>query len=321
MGARFNRREFLKGTGALAVVSLLPINRLLPASPKAKTIDDVTAEFIKTAQDTGGTARWGYRLSNAWSDAEGFSFTVYQRAIFEKVPDGQINLRNILDELSVAGYDQDLYKGTYGIVVPRREESVDQESPIVSFDILKELSEIKKAQLNPGQFTSSLVNFGPFEVVRLQALALQKWYDGKREGILIGDAYQKMGLIPQEALLDIPQTDDDDLLGCGRGPTWEGIASYYSKTKEGCLGCSLDYRMSNNEIFDDRKPTLAFMRTPLDIPVLVENPATGISIRAMVTDRGGFERKGRIADLSLGLRDAIGGSDLTRVRITLLSCP
>lgn len=97
---------------------------------------------------------------------------------------------------------------------------------------------------------------------------------------------------------------------------WEGIASYYSE--KGCLGCRPDLKMANGEIFDENKLTLAFMRVPLNSQVLVENMKTRLSVVAKVTDRGGFEPYGRIADLSLGLRNKISGEDLTPVRITLL---
>jgi rare lipoprotein A (peptidoglycan hydrolase) len=98
---------------------------------------------------------------------------------------------------------------------------------------------------------------------------------------------------------------------------WEGIASYYSKN--GCLGCRADQMMANGEIFDENKLTLAFMRTALNSQVLVENLENGLTVMAKVADRGGFEAwEGRIADLSLGLKNAIEGSHLTPVRITLL---
>lgn len=98
--------------------------------------------------------------------------------------------------------------------------------------------------------------------------------------------------------------------------SWEGIASYYSRA--GCLGCSWNMLMANGEPLDDEAPTLAFMRAPLNSWVLVENIENGLASMARITDRGGFEPYGRIADLSLGLRYAIGGEDLTQVRITLL---
>ncbi len=86
--------------------------------------------------------------------------------------------------------------------------------------------------------------------------------------------------------------------------------------------------MANGEPLRDDQLTLAFMRVPLNSWVLVENiedeeSGEGMdNIRygiARVTDRGGFEQYELIADLSLGLRNAIGGGHLTHVRITLLT--
>lgn len=98
---------------------------------------------------------------------------------------------------------------------------------------------------------------------------------------------------------------------------WDGIASYYSKS--GCLGCRTDQKMANGEILDDTKLTLAFMRVALNSVVLVRNLDNNTFAVAKVTDRGGFERHGWIADLSLGLKNEIQGEDLTPVKITLLA--
>lgn len=102
--------------------------------------------------------------------------------------------------------------------------------------------------------------------------------------------------------------------GCIKtGVSWKGEASYYSAN--GCLGCRSDQLMANGERFNQWALTLAFMRLPLNSTVLVTNLENGISSLARVTDRGGFEPYGRLADLSLGLKDAIAGYDLTPVRI------
>lgn len=100
------------------------------------------------------------------------------------------------------------------------------------------------------------------------------------------------------------------------GQFWEGTASYYSKT--GCLGCRADQSMANGEIFDENALTLAFMKAPLNSLVLITNTDNNLTVLAKVTDHGGFEPYGRIADLSLGLRNKIQGKDLTPVKITLL---
>lgn len=290
-----------------------------PNNPTRVEAAGTTEDFVEAAKNMGGFDTFGYRLSNAWSDEYGSSFVAYQRAILQKGWDNKIKLRPILDEISRLGLDQSLYDGRYGIVVPKRQKILDWEYPVLSADIAQAAAILKEQGADPGDSTSHPTDFGPFEVTRFQSLAIQKWSDGKVENILVGDAVLKMGIIPPEAILDIPQLDNQkDPLKCGNGPTWEGIATYYST--EGCVGCNPERRMANNEILDDNRLTIAFMRTPLDVPVVVENLETELSVRAMVTDRGGFERYGKIADLSLGLRNAIGGSDLTRVRISLLDC-
>jgi rare lipoprotein A (peptidoglycan hydrolase) len=62
--------------------------------------------------------------------------------------------------------------------------------------------------------------------------------------------------------------------------------------------------------------TLAFNQLSLGSKVTVTNIQTGNSQEAEVTDTGGFERLGRIADLSKGLKEAINCTDLCEVEIT-----
>lgn len=97
---------------------------------------------------------------------------------------------------------------------------------------------------------------------------------------------------------------------------WEGVASFYSGA--GCVGCQTDQRMANGDIFKESQKTLAFMRAPLNSFVLVTNKNNNMMAIAKVTDRGGFESYGRIADLSLGLKNYLDGNDLTAVNIVLL---
>lgn len=100
----------------------------------------------------------------------------------------------------------------------------------------------------------------------------------------------------------------------------EGEASYYSRA--GCLGCSESMTMANGEILDDSKLTLALtpemVRTHklLNDTVVVENVSNGKTVRARVTDTGGFGRYNRVADLSVATRDAIGCKNLCQVKIT-----
>lgn len=123
--------------------------------------------------------------------------------------------------------------------------------------------------------------------------------------------------IPEPTETPIPEPNLLD--GCVIGRIWSGKASYYSH--EGCLGCSPGQIMANGEPFKENAMTIAFMRTErLNVPVYIENLANGMSVVARVTDRGGFEAYGWIADLSLGVKNTIGGGMHTMVRITELNC-
>lgn len=82
-----------------------------------------------------------------------------------------------------------------------------------------------------------------------------------------------------------------------------GKASYYSIA--GCIGCGPDRIMANGQRLDDTRYTLANNEIPLNTMVIVENTRNGKKEIAKVTDRGGFSRYGRIADLSLALAQAI----------------
>lgn len=97
---------------------------------------------------------------------------------------------------------------------------------------------------------------------------------------------------------------------------WAGLASYYSEN--GCLGCSPTLTMANGQRLDDTKLTVAFNRAPLNRQVEITNQATGQTVIATVTDRGGFERHGKIIDLNLATKNAIGCGDVCRVSIKLI---
>ena len=77
---------------------------------------------------------------------------------------------------------------------------------------------------------------------------------------------------------------------------FEGKVSHYSEA--GCLGCSSDLRMSNGEKLDDTKATIAMNGIPMNTMVKITNTDNGKSMLAKVTDTGGFEKYGRIADLT-----------------------
>lgn len=95
---------------------------------------------------------------------------------------------------------------------------------------------------------------------------------------------------------------------------WTGKVSHYSRA--GCLGCSANLTMANGQPLDDSKMTIAFNKLPLNTRVRLTNLDTGVSVEAVVTDTGGFERHGRIADLVPAVANALGTkTDLTNVQI------
>lgn len=99
-----------------------------------------------------------------------------------------------------------------------------------------------------------------------------------------------------------------------------GEASYYSRS--GCIGCSENLTMANGQPLDDTALTLAL--TPevvnkyklLNDIITVKNVKTGDTVKARVTDTGGFGRLNRVADLSVATRDAINCTNLCEVLIT-----
>lgn len=95
--------------------------------------------------------------------------------------------------------------------------------------------------------------------------------------------------------------------------TWSGVASYYSES--GCVGCSPTLTMANGERFDEDALTIAFNKLPLGSLVRVTNLANEQGVTVEVTDRGGFEALGRVADLSKAVKEVINCSDLCEVRV------
>lgn len=98
-----------------------------------------------------------------------------------------------------------------------------------------------------------------------------------------------------------------------------GIASYYSIA--GCLGCSSSFTMANGQRLDDTKMTVAL--TPANFRayknkfVDITNVKNGKTVRAKVTDTGGFGKYNRVADLSLATKKALGCNDLCKVKVVL----
>lgn len=95
--------------------------------------------------------------------------------------------------------------------------------------------------------------------------------------------------------------------------SWTGLASYYSR--EGCVGCSANLHMANGKPLVDENLTVAFNKLPLGSKVKVTNLKNNQSVVATVTDTGGFEKLGRIIDLTIGTKTAINCSDLCSVSI------
>jgi hypothetical protein len=96
---------------------------------------------------------------------------------------------------------------------------------------------------------------------------------------------------------------------------WAGKASWYGATKETCLGCDDNFIMANGKRLDDRIRTIAFNELPLGSMVIVKNVDSGLEEVVEVTDTGGFDGLGRIADLSLALKNSLKCSDLCNVMI------
>ena len=97
------------------------------------------------------------------------------------------------------------------------------------------------------------------------------------------------------------------------GKKWQGVASYYSRS--GCVGCSPSMTMANGFPLRDESYTVAFNRLPLGSFVFVRNLKNGKAVPAVVTDRGGFEKLGRIIDVTEAVRDYIECADLCRVEV------
>ena len=94
--------------------------------------------------------------------------------------------------------------------------------------------------------------------------------------------------------------------------TWTGKVSHYSRA--GCLGCSENLTMANGQPLDDDALTIAFNQAPLGTRLKLTNLDNGKSVIVTVTDTGGFERHGRIADLVPAVARALETkTDITNV--------
>ena len=114
---------------------------------------------------------------------------------------------------------------------------------------------------------------------------------------------------PIASIAPKPTADPDEVWHIGK-------ASFYSTT--GCIGCSDDLRMANGQPLNDNHLTVAFNRSPLGSKVEIVNQKTLKRAVAIVTDRGGFERHGKIIDMTPATRDAIGCGDVCNVRVRVI---
>jgi rare lipoprotein A len=77
--------------------------------------------------------------------------------------------------------------------------------------------------------------------------------------------------------------------------------------------------MANGEVLDDAVPTVAINSLPLNSVVKITNINNGRNILVRVTDTGGFEKYGRVADLSLAAKTYLECEDLCDVSIEKLT--
>lgn len=300
-----------------------------------QTAPDTTQQFVDFVSKNSLETVLGYRLSSSWEDNHNH-YIAYQCSLLQQEKQtGVISPLPTLDYMHSLDLDPDLDNLALGVTIPPKPpkqffEDSDSDTfhtRLQTFNIGPEIASYAmnlRTKIDPGRATSFGKDYGPYQVWRFQNMAFQRWKDtGRIENVLVGQAAMYAGLIPDEAVLTIPQKDDNSraLSGCQQtNLSWEGKASYY--TNAGCLGCRADRRMANGQVFNENIPTLAFMGLPLNTRVLITNLSRdSLSIEATVTDRGGFERLGRIADLSKAAAFAIGlEADKSRIRITALEC-
>lgn len=100
---------------------------------------------------------------------------------------------------------------------------------------------------------------------------------------------------------------------------WTGIATWYSR--DGCVGCSENLLMANGEPLNDSALTVAFNYAPLGSSLKVTNLDNGRSVEVLVTDTGGFTEigDGRIVDVTIAVKNALGISDMGNVKVELLN--
>lgn len=147
------------------------------------------------------------------------------------------------------------------------------------------------------------------------------WAVGVAIGLAIGHylrSYQPAVLLDPRGFGEVFTVEPAIAKEPKKAKTWTGYASYYSKA--GCLGCNSKFKMANGEILDDTKYTLAQNQIPLNTIVKVKNLTNGKEFTAKVTDRGGFNKYNRTADLSLALATDLGvRTDRDKILITVIN--
>lgn len=136
------------------------------------------------------------------------------------------------------------------------------------------------------------------------------------------NSYKQLSVIASDMAFKYNTLNDDltvQLASCSakipKAKKSVGKVSYYSK--DGCIGCNAAQKMANGQIFNENAMTLAHNSIPLNTKVTVKNLTNGLFTTAIVTDRGGFTKYGRVADLSKGLYEAIAANtDKSIIEIT-----
>jgi len=93
----------------------------------------------------------------------------------------------------------------------------------------------------------------------------------------------------------------------------EGIASWYGEDPSECIGCRDDLLMANGIKYNEDNFTIASNDYALGQKVQVCHDLTCVDV--VVTDTGGFNALGRVADLSKATKNVLNCNDLCRVSI------
>jgi len=163
-----------------------------------------------------------------------------------------------------------------------------------------------------------------FDYYRLRTPVLLTWQTPWEEREL------KEKLVVASVLVETPEEDEPEEAPEVTPRVYiKGMAGYYDSTIKGCLGCmphyddagNLFFRMANGQVLDDTKKTVALGETfiaynniKLGEMVTITNTSNGSTEIVEVTDTGRFDTEyGRVADMSVALRDALGCSDMCEV--------